>query len=123
MKNNKLSINGKMLSVELANTPFKRSIGLMHRKYLDSESGMLFIFPENKKLSFWMKDTHIPLSIAYINVDGIITSIENLAPYDNSSIKSQTPCRYALEVNQGWFEKNKINVGDKIKWAHERKEI
>jgi uncharacterized protein len=115
----KLVINGNILEVELANTPLKRSLGLMYRSELPFNSGMLFVFPQSKNLSFWMKDTHIPLSIAYIDENGFIKNIENMNPEDITSIKSNSPCKFALEVNQGWFEKNKIRTGDKVMWSHE----
>ena len=111
--NHKIAINGNILDVELANTPLKRSLGLMYRKELPFNSGMLFVFPQSKNLSFWMKDTHIPLSIAYIDENGFIKNIENMNPEDITSIKSKSPCRFALEVNQGWFKKNKIQADRK----------
>tara|TARA_R110001583_G_scaffold38874_3_gene125183 strand:+ start:1024 stop:1395 length:372 start_codon:yes stop_codon:yes gene_type:complete len=112
--NKELSIKNKNLHIELANTPLKRSLGLMYRKKLDPNMGMLFIFPENNKKSFWMKDTHIPLSIAYINEDGVILNIEDMDPFSLDSVLSMGPCRYALEVNRGWFKKNGIQAGDQI---------
>ena len=105
----------KILHIEEADSPLKRSLGLMYRKSLDQDSGMLFIFPDSNMRSFWMKDTHIPLSIAYIDRKGIIINIEDMKPLEVASVKSSGPCKYALEVNQGWFEKNGISVGDKIK--------
>ena len=109
-----LSINGNYLDVEIADTPLKRSVGLMYRKNLDPESGMLFVFPESKSRSFWMKDTHIPLSIAYINEEGVITNIQNMDPLSLDSVPSKGNCRYALEVNKGWFDNHQIIPGDKV---------
>ncbi len=114
MKSKTIDIN-KILQIETADSPFKRSVGLMYRKNLEPDSGMLFVFPDSNQRSFWMKDTHIPLSIAYIDEKGIITNIENMNPLETIGVKSSRPCRYALEVNQGWFEKNGISAGDKIK--------
>ena len=114
MKPKTIDIN-KILHIELADSPFKRSLGLMYRKKLEPDVGMLFVFPNSEQRSFWMKDTHIPLSIAYIDEKGIITNIENMDPLDVTGVKSSKPCKYALEVNQGWFEKNGISAGDKIK--------
>ena len=108
-------VKNSRLKIETAVSPFKRSMGLMYRKKLDPESGMLFIFPENKVQSFWMKDTHIPLSIAYVNEYGMILNIENMEPFSLNSVRSVMPCKYALEVNQGWFEENGVQVGDQIK--------
>ena len=91
----------------------------MYRKELSPDAGMMFIFPENKELSFWMKDTHIPLSIAYINEDGVILNIEDMEPLSLASVPSGGSCKYALEVNQGWFEENGIQAGDQIEGISE----
>ena len=113
-----IDIRDTKLEIETADTPFKRSVGLMYREELSPESGMLFIFPENQEQSFWMKDTHIPLSIAYIDEDGIIINIEDMEPLSLNSVTSSGPCKYALEVNQGWFEENGIQAGSKIGGFH-----
>jgi len=115
---NKVFINNVPMNVEIANTPLKRSLGLMYRNELADSDGMLFVFPENKSRSFWMKDTHIPLSIAYINEDGVIINIEDMEPLSLDGIKSKSPCKYALEVNKGWFNQNNISVGDRIRGFH-----
>tara|TARA_Y100001963_G_C6716470_1_gene416876 strand:+ start:334 stop:744 length:411 start_codon:yes stop_codon:yes gene_type:complete len=109
-----IAVKDVNLDVEIADTPFKRSLGLMHREKLEPDSGMMFIFPDKKEHSFWMKDTHIPLSIAYIDNDGVILNIEDMEPRSLDSIKSNGPCQYALEVNKGWFEKNGIQAGDGV---------
>lgn len=108
------TIKNKNLEIEIADTPLKRSLGLMYRKSLAPNSGMLFKFNKEKPLSFWMKDTHIPLSIAYLNKDGVIINIENMNPFSLDGVKSMVPCKYALEVNQGWFEQNGIKAGDQL---------
>ena len=110
-----LSINGNHLEVEIADTDFKRAVGLMYREELEENSGMLFVFPDSRERSFWMKDTNIPLSIAYMNNRGEIINIEHMNPHDLSGVKSIRPCKYALEVNQGWFESKKIKPGNKIR--------
>lgn len=112
----KIIINGKVLRVEIADTPKKREKGLMHRKKLSENEGMLFVFEESKILHFWMKNTSIPLSIAFINEDFEIIQIEDMYPYDLVNIHtSKAEAKYALEVNQGWFKQNNIKVGNKIK--------
>ncbi len=116
-----ISIKDAKLNIEIADTQLKRSLGLMYREDLEPESGMLFAFPQSQDLSFWMKDTHIPLSIAYIDENGIIINIEDMAPLSLDSVTSNEPCRYALEVNRGWFEENGINAGDQIRGFHGRK--
>ncbi len=110
----RVTINGIQIPAEVARDPQSRSKGLSHRKELAADSGMLFCFPDCKERSFWMKDTHIPLSIAYADDFGSITNIEDLYPHNEAGVKSQGPATYALEMNQGWFDENGISPGDKI---------
>lgn len=86
----------------------------MNREALTRGEGMLFVFPESQPLSFWMKNTLIPLSIAYIDDEGIIIDILPMEPRDLSAVSSSAPARYALEVNQGEFAYHRIKVGDKV---------
>lgn len=102
------------ITVEIADTDQLRAQGLMNRKDLSEDRGMLFIFDDERKLSFWMKNTLIPLSIAYISKNGEIKEIYNMQPLDESSVRSTRSVMYALETNQGWFEKNGIKVGDRL---------
>ncbi|MDR2702618.1 MAG: DUF192 domain-containing protein [Spirochaetaceae bacterium] len=102
------------LTVELARTETQRNTGLMYRTELEDGKGMLFIFERDQVLSFWMKNTFIPLSIAYISYDGTIIDIRNMYPHDTSSVHSSRSVRYALEVPQGWFAKTGINAGNKV---------
>lgn len=95
--------------VEVVSNPEDCSQGLMGRKYLLPDHGMLFDFGKDQHLHFWMKDTSIPLSIAFIKEDGSITQIEDMKPFDLTVIKSKEKCRYALEMNQGWFGIRNIN--------------
>ena len=106
--------NGINIVAEVANSPETRSRGLMCRLNLKDDSGMLFVFSESQERSFWMKETYIPLSIAYLNELGVILNIENMSPHNLSSVQSSGPTMYALEMNEGWFEKNGIGVGDMI---------
>ena len=117
---NKFSINDKTIYLELADTDLKRQRGLMHRENLKKDHGMLFVFEQPSFLSFWMKNTKIPLSIAYINENCKITEILKMEPHYGKlgmppNYPSQTRVNYALEMNQGWFEKNQVSAGDKIK--------
>jgi uncharacterized membrane protein (UPF0127 family) len=106
------SQNGPVsLEVELARTETERNTGLMFRTELEEGKGMLFIFEKDEVLSFWMKNTLIPLSIAYISYDGTIVDIRNMYPHDTSSVHSSRSVRYALEVPQGWFARAGINTG------------
>ena len=88
--------------------------GLMNIDKLGENEGMLFCYPAEKDLSFWMKSTYIPLSIAFIDKNKKITQIEELKPLDETSVTSKQPSMWALEVNSGWFQKNNIKIGDKI---------
>ena len=89
-------------------------MGLMFRKRLAENQGMLFVFEEDSRLSFWMKDTELPLSIAFIASDGTIREIRDMKPLSLNSVQSSRNARYALEVNQGWFSNRGIAAGDKV---------
>lgn len=104
----------KKLFIELADTSEKRELGLMHRKHLPKDQGMLFKFQSPTFASFWMKNTYIPLDIAFIDSNGKILQIESMSPLSTKSIYSNNKCKYALEVNKGWFSNNNISVGAKI---------
>jgi len=114
--NNEITINDTKLFVEIAEGEYTRAIGLMYRQSMPDSCGMLFIFEEEEVLSFWMKNTYIPLSIAYIDYSGYIVSIKDMLPHDETGVSSDYPAIYALEMNKGWFDKNNIKVGDKIEF-------
>ncbi len=109
-----IQIKDKLLYVELATTPIEWSKGLQGRSYLPDSQGMLFIFPYSDTLSFWMKETPLPLSLAYIDSTGIIKEIHDLIPFDETPVVSKDKVQFALEVNRGWFEKNGIKIGDTV---------
>lgn len=109
-----IQVGDKVVTVEIADTEETRAKGLMNRKSLDADHGMLFVFREERKLSFWMKNTLIPLSIAYISKSGEIKEIYHMDPLDETSVSSTRSVMYALEMNQGWFEANGIAAGDRI---------
>lgn len=103
------------LNVELADTPAEREKGLMFRKSMKESDGMLFVFDDEQKLNFWMKNTYIALDIAYIDKNGIINEIYRMKPLDVSVIyNSIKPAKYALEVNSGWFGRHNIKPGSEI---------
>tara|TARA_A100001011_G_scaffold142995_1_gene150983 strand:+ start:1268 stop:1666 length:399 start_codon:yes stop_codon:yes gene_type:complete len=110
----KVRINGIPIDIELANTFESRQRGLMNRDALPHDAGMLFAFPDCSQRNFWMRNTYIPLSIAYISEDNEILNIENMYPFDERHTPSAGPAKYALEMNQGWFENNGISVGDLV---------
>jgi len=109
-----ITINGVPINVEISSDPESIAKGLMHRKQLDSDSGMLFCFPDQQERSFWMKNTNIPLSVAYANNDGNILNIEDMIPHSEEGIRSQGPASFALEMNKGWFDKNNVVAGDRL---------
>ncbi len=100
------------VQVEIADEEDEQKRGLMERTALAEDAGMLFVFPGERPLSFWMKDTLIPLSIAYIDGDGGIVDIQDMQPLDESPHPSAAPAQYALEVNQGFFAERGVQVGD-----------
>lgn len=110
------TFEGKSVKLELvvANTNESRRKGLMFQSELKFNSGMIFIWPESKKHCMWMKNTSISLSVAYLSSDGRIKEIYDMAPFSEKSVCSSKNVRMAIEVNQGWFLKNQITVGDKI---------
>ena len=105
-----------IVKAEVAEKDEDRNHGFMERKKIPDGTGMLFIFDRDQILSFWMKNTPHPLSIAYIDSKGKIRNIYDMTPYSLTPIKSTSSCRYALEVPQGWFRENNINVGDMVSW-------
>ncbi|MDR1099208.1 MAG: DUF192 domain-containing protein [Treponema sp.] len=100
------------ITVELARTDAERAQGLMYRKSLDDGKGMLFIFDRDQIMSFWMKNTRIPLSIAFITKEGRILEIRDMQPLAEYSVRSSRSARYALEAPQGWFSRAGIKAGD-----------
>jgi uncharacterized membrane protein (UPF0127 family) len=101
--------------VEIADTEPERELGLMGRTALPEDRGMLFVFDGEQVLSFWMKDTLIPLSVAFMDSEGRIVDIQDMKPLDDDppSYVSAKPARYALEVNRGFFEERDVKVGDR----------
>jgi uncharacterized membrane protein (UPF0127 family) len=111
----KLDVDGRAVTAEVAATPEQRATGLMNRFSLAPDHGMVFVFPQPQPLSFWMRNTYIPLSIAYIAVDGRILNIEDMAPLTENSHWSKGLALYALEMKQGWFQKNGVGPGALVK--------
>lgn len=109
-----ISVNGIPLNVELASDNAGRAQGLMHRSQLLADSGMLFAFPDQDNRSFWMRNTHVPLSIAYADAEGKIINIEDMEPHSEVGVRSTAPATYALEMNRGWFDRNGIIPGHSL---------
>jgi len=103
-----------VVKAEIARTGDERSKGLMYRKNLPDGEGMLFVFERDEVLSFWMKNTYIPLSIAFIASDGRIVDIKDMYPHDENTVVSSRSVRYALEVPMGWFSRAGVRQGDTV---------
>jgi hypothetical protein len=109
-----LGIKGHRLVAETAATTATRTIGLMHRFSLKPDHGMLFVFDAPQPLAFWMKNTFVPLSIAFIGADGRILNIEDMTPQTETTHPSRGLALYALEMKKGWFAERAIAAGDRV---------
>ncbi len=121
-KKRKLKIGDHLITVEIADTDDRRAYGLMFRQSLAKDNGMLFVFEDEEKRSFWMKNTLIPLSIAYFGADHALNEIIDMQPAVMGATRpktypSRTKAKYALEMDLGWFEKRKIRPGVRFKFA------
>lgn len=122
-KQQKIQIASKKITVEVAEDQNQHEQGLMFRTKLKPDQGMLFIFKEEKILNFWMKNTLINLSIAYFNKEKKIVDIQEMKAIASvmqqslPTYPSASPAMYALEMSEGWFKKNKIQVGDQFKFV------
>ena len=102
------------LDVQVAQTSVEHQVGLMHRKEMPQQEGMLFVFPNANTQCFWMKNTLLPLTAAFVADDGIIVNLADMKPLSEESHCSTKPVRYVLEMNQGWFAKKGIKAGSKL---------
>ena len=100
------------MTIELAQTEQEQTVGLMGRQALEPDSGMLFVFPKTGRITFWMKDTPLPLSIAFIDSAGKIVDIKDMKPFSEDLVNSSQDFKFALEVTQGYFTENGIKPGD-----------
>ena len=114
MPTTQIFVDGTAMRVEVAATEAHRTQGLMHRDKLGSNQGMLFVYEEAKVLGFWMKDTRIPLSIAFLDDQGEILRLADMPPLTTERTSSLYPAKYALEVNKGWFDEHGVEVGDNV---------
>ena len=110
----RLSTGMHVLQVQLAQTPEQQQIGLMFRKTMGTNEGMLFVFDEPRQQCFWMKNTLLPLSVAFIADDGSVVNLDNMKPQTLDSHCSTRPVRFVLEMNVGWFDKRGIKAGSKF---------
>jgi uncharacterized membrane protein (UPF0127 family) len=102
------------ITAQVALTPQQRQIGLMHRKDMPQQEGMLFVFEESSQQCFWMKNTLLPLTAAFVTDDGTIVNLADMKPQTTDSHCSTKPVRYVLEMNQGWFAKKGIKAGSRL---------
>ncbi len=109
-----LSAGIHLIRAEVASTFDSRAQGLMFRKTLGANSGMLFVFPDVSTHCMWMKNTYVPLSVAFMDEQGTIVSIHDMQPQNETSHCARKPARFALEMNQGWFAQKGIKPGAKI---------
>jgi len=108
----------KEILIEIADNDFEQQTGLMYRKQMDIDKGMLFIFEEIKVRSFYMKNTYIPLDIIYIDTDNtIINIVKNAEPLNEASLFSDAPAKYVLEINAGLSDEWDLKAGDKISYS------
>lgn len=109
-----LTVAGQKLTAEVADTVDTRTRGLMHRFSLRQDHGMVFVFARSEPLGFWMRNTFIPLSIAFMDSTGQILNIEDMAPQSDDTHWSRGPAMYALEMRKGWFKDHGIKAGDRV---------
>lgn len=112
-----IQVGSSRVLAEIARTETERERGLMFRKSLEDGEGMLFVFDKDEQLAFWMKNTFIPLSLAYISSDGTIRQIVDLEAQSLATVQAERSVRYALEVPKGWFDRAGVRVGDKADLA------
>ena len=110
-----LSIGMHRIDTQLATAPEQRQIGLMHRKEMPQHEGMLFVFEQPAVQCFWMRNTLIPLTAAFVADDGSIVNLADMQPLDESSHCSAKPVRYVLEMNQGWFKQRNLKAGTRLR--------
>jgi hypothetical protein len=110
----RMQIGGKSFTLEVADTEARRERGLMQRDSMESDHGMIFLFTDERPLSFWMKNTRFPLDILYLDAGGKIVSIKQMKPYDLKGVPSDGPAKYAIELNEGMAAKAGVKAGDQL---------
>lgn len=112
------------LAVEVADDPAEQKQGLMDRPKLDADSGMIFVYPDEKLRSFWMRSTPIPLSVAFLDAKGTVLNVLEMKALDGTPrYKSAGEARYAVEANEGWFARHGVKPGDRVKFAYRAERI
>jgi uncharacterized membrane protein (UPF0127 family) len=100
--------------IEIAATYNQRQQGLMFRQEMAEDAGMLFVFAQDVRTGFWMKNTYLPLDIAYIGADGRVQEVRQAKPLDETVLTPGAPYRYVIELNQGWFERHNMGIGARV---------
>nr|WP_243632284.1 DUF192 domain-containing protein [Parazoarcus communis] len=103
------------IQVEVAHTDANRQLGLMNRREMPAHNGMVFVFPQDARHCMWMRNTFIPLSVAFLDEQGRILNIADMQPQTEDSHCAAAPARFALEMNQGWFRERGLKPGDAIR--------
>lgn len=103
------------IQVEVAHTDASRQLGLMNRREMPAHNGMVFVFPQDARHCMWMRNTFIPLSVAFLDEQGRILNIADMQPQTEDSHCAAAPARFALEMNQGWFRERGLKPGDAIR--------
>lgn len=109
-----LDVGGTPVTAELADTPDLRAHGLMGRSALDPDAGMLFVYPDEAPRFYWMKDTPLPLAIAFLDASGHVVHLAEMSPFDTNTTPSEHPAQYALEMASGWFTAHHVQVGAQV---------
>ena len=107
-----MEVGSKTYTLEIANTDATRQRGLMERDAMPADHGMIFVFPEERDLGFWMKNTRIPLDIIYLDTGGQVVSVHQMKPYDRTNVPSAGPAKYAIELNLGQVKTTGVKAGD-----------
>lgn len=115
-----LKIGNQTITVQVASTYAQRQKGLMHRMHMSENEGMLFVFDQPAVQCFWMRNTPLPLTAAFIQADGKIVNLADMQPFDEASHCAVTPVLYVLEMNQGWFQRNQIAKKTRVSWKSQQ---
>ena len=118
----RMRVGRETFTLEVADTPKAQQLGLMHRRSMPQDRGMLFVFEDERERSFWMKNTHIPLDIIYADAAGIVVSVKQMKPLDETGVPSDGPARYAVELNQGAARRAGVATGDVLQIPEEARE-
>jgi uncharacterized membrane protein (UPF0127 family) len=114
VRTTRVVVNGVAVTAEIADTPALRERGLMERDSLPENHGMLFVYPDERERSFWMRNTPLALDIAFLDRNGTIINIATMEPHDDANTTSTSPAMYALEMEAGWFEAHGVAAGARV---------